>query len=153
MNITGENEMVELIIAITGAITGVGGFIFGIVKWRDAKNERRKAREKETTEQVIVRKIDEAVKPIKKTNEEQNARIKRLEEKQDDNERDRLRAEIMIMANKLHNGQLITTADFKHIEHVYTKYKALGGNSYIDGQMEYIREKEKEYTRSLDVQD
>ena len=145
--------MAETIIAIVSAITGFCGFVFGVVKWQDAKNERKKAREKETTEQVIVKKIDEAIKPIKKTNEEQNARIKRLEEKQDDNERDRLRAEIMIMANKLHNGQLITTADFKHIEHVYTKYKALGGNSYIDGQMEYIREKEREYTRSLDVQD
>jgi Flp pilus assembly protein TadB len=143
--------VVELIGAIVGAIVGVGGFIFGIVKWKDAKNERKKARQKETTEQIIVNKIDEAIKPLKKTNEEQNDRIKRLEEKQDDNERDRLRAEIMIMANKLHNGQLITSADYKHIEHVYTKYKSLGGNSYIDGQMEYIREKEKEHTRSLDV--
>jgi Flp pilus assembly protein TadB len=143
--------VVELIGAIVGAIVGIGGFIFGIVKWKDAKNERKKARQKETTEQIIVNKIDEAIKPLKKTNEEQNDRIKRLEEKQDDNERDRLRAEIMIMANKLHNGQLITSADYKHIEHVYTKYKNLGGNSYIDGQMEYIREKEREHTRSLDV--
>jgi hypothetical protein len=57
----------------------------------------------------------------------------------------------MIAANKLHNGQRLTTADYKHIEHVYTKYKELGGNSYIDEQMEYIREKEHEYIRSLDT--
>lgn len=143
--------MVETIVAIVGAVTGFGGFIFGIVKWKDAKNEKQKAKEKQTTEQVIANKIDDAIKPIKKTNEEQNARIKRLEEKQDENERDRLRAEIMIMANKLHNGQRIMSADYKHIEHVYTKYKSLGGNSYIDGQMAYIRKKEAEYTDSLDV--
>jgi UDP-N-acetylglucosamine enolpyruvyl transferase len=56
----------------------------------------------------------------------------------------------MIMANKLHNGMLITTADFKHIEAVYSKYKKLGGNSYIDEQMVYIREKERDYIQSLD---
>ena len=142
--------MVELISAIAGAIVGVGGLIFGIVKWKEAKKEREEARKKETTEQIISKKIDAAIIPLRQTNAEQNARISRLEEKQDENERDRLRAEIMIMANKLHNGQLITTADFKHIEHVYAKYKALGGNSYIDGQMEYIREKERDYIHSLD---
>jgi hypothetical protein len=142
--------MVELIGAISAAVIGIGGFIFGIVKWRDAKKEREQYKRKQTTEEIIVKKIDAAILPLRQTNAEQNARITRLEEKQDENERDRLRAEIMIMANKLHNGQLITTADFKHIEHVYTKYKALGGNSYIDEQMIYIREKEREYIHSLD---
>ena len=142
--------MVELIVAIAGAITGVGGFIFGIVKWRDAKREREEAKRKKTTEDIIVEKIDAAIIPLRQTNTEQNERIKRLEQKQDANERDRLRAEVMIAVNKLHNGQKLTTADYTHIEHVYTKYKELGGNSYIDEQMEYIREKEHAYIRSLD---
>lgn len=142
--------MVELIGAIAGAIIGVGGFIFGIIKWKDAKNEREQAKRKQTTEDIIVKKIDAAILPLRQTNTEQNERISRLEKKQDENERDRLRAEVMIAANKLHNGQRLTTADYKHIEHVYTKYKELGGNSYIDEQMEYIREKEHEYIRSLD---
>ena len=139
-----------LITAIAGAIVGVGGFIFGIFKWQDARKERELARRKETTEKIIVKKIEEAVEPILKANEEQNRRIALLEKNQNDNERARLRAEIMIMANKLHNGMLITTADFKHIEAVYSKYKKLGGNSYIDEQMVYIREKEREYIQSLD---
>ena len=144
--------MVELIIAVTGAITGVGGLIFGIVKWRDAKREKDEAKRKQTTEQVIVNKIDAAIIPLRQTNAEQNERIARLEKKQDENERDRLRAEIMIAANKLHNGQRLTTVDYKHIEHVYTKYQELGGNSYIVEQMKYIREKEREYIRSLDTE-
>lgn len=142
--------MVELIGAIVGAVVGIGGFIFGIVKWKDAKNEKEQAKRKQTTEEIIVKKIDAAILPLRQTNAEQNARIARLEQKQDENERDRLRAEIMIAANKLHNGQRLTTADYKHIEHVYTKYHDMGGNSYIDGQMEYIREKEREYIHSLD---
>ena len=142
--------MVELIGAITASVVGIGGFVFGIVKWKEAKKEREEAKKKQTTEEIISKKIDAAIIPLRQTNAEQNARISRLEQKQDENERDRLRAEVMIMANKLHNGQLITTADFKHIEHVYTKYKALGGNSYIDEQMAYIREKEREYIHSLD---
>ena len=142
--------MIESIVAILGAITGIGGLIFGIIKWKDAKNEREQAKRKQTTEEIIVKKIDAAILPLRQTNTEQNARIARLEQKQDENERDRLRAEIMIAANKLHNGQRLTTADYKHIEHVYTKYHDMGGNSYIDGQMEYIREKEREYMHSLD---
>ena len=142
--------MAELIGAIVGAIIGIGGFIFGIVKWKDAKNEREQAKRKQTTEEIIVKKIDAAILPLRQTNAEQNARIARLEQKQDENERDRLRAEIMIAANKLHNGQRLSTADYKHIEHVYTKYHDMGGNSYIDGQMEYIREKERQYIHSLD---
>jgi hypothetical protein len=142
--------MVELIIAITGAVTGIGGFIFGVIKWRDAKKEREQAKRKQTTEEIIVKKIDAAILPLRQTNAEQNERIARLEKKQDENERDRLRAEIMIAANKLHNGQKLTTVDYKHIEHVYTKYKELGGNSYTVEQMKYIREKEAEYIRSLD---
>ena len=142
--------MVEAIVAIVGAVTGLGGFIFGVIKWKDAKKEREQTKRKQTTEDIIVKKIDAAIIPLRQTNAEQNERIARLEKKQDENERDRLRAEIMIAANKLHNGQRLTTADYKHIEHVYTKYHDMGGNSYIDGQMEYIREKEKEYIHSLD---
>ena len=143
--------MVELIGAIASAVLGVAGFIFGIVKWKDAKNEREQTKRKQTTEDIISKKIDQAIIPLRQTNAEQNERIARLEKKQDENERDRLRAEIMIAANKLHNGQRLTSADYKHIEHVYTKYHDMGGNSYIDGQMKYIREKEAAYTRSLDV--
>lgn len=142
--------MVEAIVAILGAITGVGGLIFGIVKWKDAKKEREQTKRKQTTEDIISKKIDQAIIPLRQTNAEQNERIARLEKKQDENERDRLRAEIMIAANKLHNGQRLTTVDYKHIEHVYTKYQELGGNSYIVEQMKYIREKEAEYIRSLD---
>lgn len=142
--------MIETIVAIVGAITGLGGLIFGIIKWKDARNEREQAKRKQTTEDIIVKKIDAAILPLRQTNMEQNERIARLEQKQDENERDRLRAEVMIAANKLHNGQKLTSADYKHIEHVYTKYHDMGGNSYIDGQMKYIREKEYEYTLSLD---
>jgi hypothetical protein len=142
--------MVELIVAITGAITGVGGLIFGIVKWRDAKKEREQAKRKQTTEDIIVKKIDAAILPLRQTNAEQNERIARLEKKQDENERDRLRAEIMIMANKLHNGQHIRDVEFRHIEGVYSKYKKLGGNSYIDLQMEYIRGEERKCVNTPD---
>ena len=143
--------MVETIVAVLGALTGFGGFVFGVVKWKDAKKEREQTKRKQTTEDIIVKKIDQAIIPLRQTNAEQNERIARLEKKQDENERDRLRAEIMIAANKLHNGQKLTSADYKHIEHVYTKYHDMGGNSYIDGQMKYIREKEAEYIRSLDI--
>ena len=129
----------EIIIAITGAVTGIGGLIFGIVKWRASKK-------KDSIQSIIQKELE----PLKRTNEEQNRRIAKLEQKQDENERDRLRAEVMIMVNKLRNGMLVTTADFKHIHRVYDKYKALNGNSYIDDEMIYIIEKEHEYYDTLE---
>ena len=69
--------MIESIVAILGAITGIGGLIFGIIKWKDAKNEREQAKRKQTTEEIIVKKIDAAILPLRQTNTEQNARIAR----------------------------------------------------------------------------
>jgi hypothetical protein len=43
----------------------------------------------------------------------------------------------------------ITSAEFKHIHHVYDKYHNMGGNSYIDEDFQYILEKEREYNESL----
>lgn len=129
--------MAEMITAIVGAAIGIGGFIFGIVKWRAERRERKNAEKRQATKDFLAQKIDDTIEPVKEE-------IKHLKNLVDDNEKDRLRAEIMIFVHELKNNQIVDGADFKHIHHVYDKYHNMGGNSYIDEDMEYIRRRERE---------
>ena len=145
-----------IIIAITGAVTGIGGFIFGIVKWKANRKDKQLAAQKATEEQGILVGVKQLIEPIKLQNEEQNKAIEDLrrqfvEETQnlknlsDNNELDRLRAEIMQFVCYLKNGMHMDGAEFKHIHKVYDKYHNMGGNSYIDEDFEYIKQKERDF--------
>ena len=56
------------------------------------------------------------------------------------NELDRIRYEILQFSGSLRNGLSRTETDYQHIEAIFTKYKNMGGNSYILHEMEYIRD-------------
>ena len=162
--------MAGIITAICGGIVGIGGFIFGIVKWRaeqkakkaqaDAEREEQKVKleieRKAAEEQTILKGVADMITPIIQQNEEQHYAIDELrnlhaEETQniknliDANEMDRMRAEIMQFVCYLRNGMIMDGAEFKHIHHVYDKYHNMGGNSYIDADFEYILQKEREF--------
>ena len=62
---------------------------------------------------------------------------------------DRMRAEIMQFVCYLRNGMIMDAAEFKHIHHVYDKYHNMGGNSYIDADFEYIKQKEREFNNAI----
>lgn len=145
-----------LITAIAGAIVGIGGLIFGIVKWVQEINTKKEAEKKRVEDQIILEGVSKMIQPIKQQNEEQNKAIEDLrkqfvEETQnlknlsDNNELDRLRAEIMQFVCYLKNGMHMDSAEFKHIHKAYDKYHNMGGNSYIDEDFKYILEKEREY--------
>ena len=145
-----------IIIAVTGAVTGIGGFIFGIVKWKANRKDKKLAAQKATEEQRILVGVKQLIEPIKIQNEAQNKAIEDLrqqftEETQnlknlsDNNELDRLRAEIMQFVCYLKNGMHMDGAEFKHIHKVYDKYHNMGGNSYIDEDFEYIKQKERDF--------
>ena len=163
-----------IITAVCGGVVGIGGFIFGIVKWKaeqkakqeKAAAEREERRVKEESErriaeeQAILRGVADMIAPIQEQNEAQSYAIEELrlqnetemihlKNLMDDNELDRLRAEIMQFVCYLRSGMSITSAEFKHIHHVYDKYHNMGGNSYIDEDYHYILEQERQYLASL----
>ena len=151
-----------IITAVCGGIVGIGGFIFGIIKWKaeqrakaEAAAQTEEAEQKRLEEQTILKGVTEMIAPILEQNEEQSAAIDELRELHQDemqnlknlidsNEKDRLRAEIMIFVNKLKNNQVMDSADFAHIHAVYTKYHNMGGNGYAEAEMHYIERKERE---------
>ena len=67
-------------------------------------------------------------------------RLDVLEKKMNSNELDRIRYEILQFSGSLRNGLSRTETDYQHIEDIFTKYKNMGGNSYILHEMEYIRD-------------
>ena len=66
-------------------------------------------------------------------------RLDILEKNMNSNELDRIRYEILQFSGSLRNGLSRTETDYQHIEDIFTKYKNMGGNSYILHEMEYIR--------------
>ena len=69
-----------------------------------------------------------------------NDRLDVLEKNMNSNELDRIRYEILQFSGSLRNGLSRTETDYQHIEDIFTKYKNMGGNSYILHEMEYIRD-------------
>lgn len=67
-------------------------------------------------------------------------RLDILEKSMNSNELDRIRYEILQFSGSLRNGLSRTETDYQHIEAIFTKYKNMGGNSYILHEMEYIRD-------------
>ena len=69
-----------------------------------------------------------------------NDRLDILEKNMNSNELDRIRYEILQFSGSLRNGLSRTETDYQHIEDIFTKYRNMGGNSYILHEMEYIRD-------------
>lgn len=130
------------------AVGGVLGTIFGWVKYLHSRRDNK-------IEDRLSAKLDSSIEQVKIQNEQQSELIDKLDRTQreeansikkviHENEMDRLRTEIMIFTCNLRNGMKMDGADFHHIHRAYDKYKKLGGNSYIDADMAYIKEKELE---------
>ena len=69
-----------------------------------------------------------------------NDRLDVLEQNVNANELDRIKYEILQFSGSLRNGLDRTETDYQHIEAIFTKYKNMGGNTYIMHEMEYIRD-------------
>ena len=66
--------------------------------------------------------------------------IKKVDEKVDENEKDRIRYEILLFSRSLRNKHQHSDNEYQHIEELYEKYhNKLHANSYITSEMEYIR--------------
>ena len=67
-------------------------------------------------------------------------KIEFVEKKVDENEKDRIKQEILSFSNSLRKGEPHTREEFMHIFDIYEKYKKLGGNSFVQMEIEFIHE-------------
>lgn len=159
----------ELLIGLGGfgGLAALIGAVWGIVRYYDKKrNERAKEQaklEKERTEllQSMAQQLKEVVAVNKAQKEDIAAmhkdiskiqeQLKQVQKEAQDtrktieeNEMDRLRSDIILYQNQLENGMGLNQQALMHVHHCYDKYTSKGGNSYIEGCMDYIKEYERE---------
>lgn len=115
--------------------------LFGLSKWFRVKfEEKQKLQEEKQKEQD--KKFDEIRKDLKDVKKE----ISSLSSYQRINEIDRIKQLILDFGEKLRvnkdydNFYNLTLESFKLVFEQYQKYKELGGNGYIDAEMEFIRD-------------
>lgn len=134
---------VELAIGIVQFITILAtllGTLIGFYKmYKSFKDsEKKKQKEKEEKEKNEKKELLNEISSLKKD-------IIDLKLEQRVNEKDRLKDTILNFAEKVrynkHNPQVydININSYNVIFDDYTKYKELGGNSYVDEEMKFIR--------------
>ena len=144
--------MVAIIVAIIGGI----GSLFGIVIKGifDLKNERQKAEENRKTEYTeimtrldnIERNTTESIQKIQANLEQLRADLTELKEESRDND-DKMKKALMNIARTTINKDYkyfinlgrIDDNSYQSIVWVYESYKELGGNTFIDEEMEKLR--------------
>ena len=151
----------EIVVSLIVAVTGLISAVWAILKYYDTKREKKQTQS------------DKFMKEMRDENKEQSTKIDSLitrttrvetelsNLKDDlanvheqlnaqecdiqDNEMNRLQTAIMDFPSALRAGQPETLNSFNYNFHAYDKYKSLGGNSFVDSEMEYIRKKKLEF--------
>lgn len=142
--------------------------MWAIVKYYDTKKtkleEQKEIQAKARTEQL--NNIANNIQAVKSTNEKQEVILHDLEDAicimQNDlvlvhnqlqsqqneieqNEINRLQTAIIDFADKLRAGNRLGEHNFHYVFDAYEKYRDLGGNSYIESEMDYIKLKKAEF--------
>lgn len=111
---------------IVGIISGVLGIIGTITAATKKRRERKKA---EFLRDVIKPLID----PIQE-------KVDTIEQKVNDNERDRLRGVILTTASRLRAGDIVTDEEYRDCVYCHDKYLELGGNGQVKEAFALIEE-------------
>ena len=161
----------EWIVGLISAITALIGAVWGVVKYYDIKrtkeqekreeaeeSRRKSLEEREARRDELLTKIVSSLGALSEDSQTQKEdiaflhsrfdfmhdQIEQMTQTIEENEMDRLRCDIISCVNKLRNGFEMSQVDLEHIHHCYDKYRARGGNSYIESCMEYVFEYERE---------
>lgn len=151
----------EVIVSLIVAVTGLISALWGIIKYYDTKRDKKQQeqnifmQEMRDENKVQSQKIDKLFNKTSGLENEVNnlktdvsnvhEQLRSQESNIHENEMNRLQTAIMDFAASLRNGNSATLNSFNYIFHAYDKYKMLGGNSFVDSEMEYIKKKKLEF--------
>jgi hypothetical protein len=96
------------------------------------------------TQQEQLTKLEESVTNIEEDLKDVHEKLDVQQEQILKNEMNRLQTAIMDFAGMLRNNYDVNMNSFNYIYHAYDRYKELGGNSFVDSEMEFIKAKKKE---------
>lgn len=151
----------EIIVSLIVAVTGLISALWGIIKYYDTKRDKKQQeqnifmQEMRDENKAQSQKIDKLFNKTSGLENEVNnlktdvsnvhEQLRSQESNIHENEMNRLQTAIMDFASSLRNGNSATLNSFNYIFHAYDKYKMLGGNSFVDSEMEYIKKKKLEF--------
>ena len=167
--------IISLIVAVTGLIGAIWAIVKYYDGKKTAREDaekaeakkRREAQQKadeEKTQQLNkMFKLIESVEELNKTQQQELKDMRKdiiviqedinlvhhelNKQKHDihDNEIHRLQTAIVDFADKLRCGHDISLMNFQYIFSEYEKYHAMGGNTFIDSEMRFIKAKKEEW--------
>ena len=72
--------------------------------------------------------------------DDMNKKFDKLDEKVDENEKDRLRETILTYKKSIDNGIPLSEHEYEYLLKIYDKYRNMGGNSFITEVVKSIKE-------------
>lgn len=133
------------IIAIIGTLIGVWRYIIKKAETRISANTKNIVTELLNGEGGILPQINELstqIKNLKEENDEVKKEIFNNTSIMNENEKDRLRNCVLDFSERLRTtNEIPSSSSFQNVFREYDKYKKLGGNGYVDNEIEFIRER------------
>lgn len=136
---------VILIGTVCVQITTIITFVFTM-----RKNAKKAVNEKRERDQKPINEINENIKKVQEDVKEIKVELLHLQSSQRVNEKDRLRESILNFGDKLRINKKetiyeINVHSFNNVFEAFDKYKSLGGNGFIDAEMNFIKKEFEEY--------
>ena len=94
-----------------------------------------------------VEQVDAKVESLETKVKSIDTQLKYQQEDILDNELSRLQTAIVDYASQLRAGLVPNMTSFEYLFHNYDRYKRMGGNSFIDSEMKFIKEYKEELER------
>lgn len=156
----------QIIVSLITALGTFIGTVWGIIQYYDKKRDRNI----ETLINNAVKPINEKLDLLDSQHKDRDRQITIIQNSQEslqadlndmrkeldtqsetiyDNEMNRLQTTIMNYAQDLRNGHRMTLNSYNYLCHAYDRYKSLGGNSYVDSEMKFIREEFNRFEKEL----
>ena len=156
----------QIVVSLITALGTFIGTVWGIIQYYDKKRDRN-------IENVIkgaVEPINKKLDSLDQQHKDRDKQISMIQTSQDsmqsdlndmrkeldiqrdtifDNEMNRLQTTIMNYAQDIRNGHRMTLNSYNYLCHAYDRYKSLGGNSYVDSEMNFIREEFNKFEKEL----
>lgn len=142
-----DEVLITLITAFFGTVGSITGAIATLKGNKNAKElinpikkQLEDLQEDHSKRTIQINGMQGQLEEMSQNTKSLEIKVNNQEQAIKDNEMNRLQTTIMNFAQDLRNGHSKTLNSFHYICHAYDRYKALGGNSFVDAEMDFIKE-------------
>lgn len=138
----------ELIVLLGGVVSALGviyklfrGWLKKLEgRFSTAERDAEMLQKMEDMDKEMLKRIDDRDKALIKKIDDLDSKIDAISQKNDDNEKDRLKDVLFRYGNFCRRGAVITSEEFRKVGQDFSKYTALGGNDIAHDEYEFIKD-------------